>query len=207
MKYIKENKYFIFEREVHKNWKFYVKRVLNLITLIGYKFYILLASFKHKKNTVDKKYNISICAIFRNEAKFLKEWIEFHKIIGVEHFYLYNNFSDDNYQEVLKPYILANEVELIEWPVKQGQMKAYQDCLNRFKDETKWIGFIDLDEFIVPINTHNLYEELKPFEGKYPSVLIYWKMFGTSGLMGRDKGSLIIEDFVVGWRKHTNIGK
>ena len=46
-----------------------------------------------------KSYNVSACAIFQNEAPYLKEWIEYHRLIGVEHFYLYNNGSTDNYDE------------------------------------------------------------------------------------------------------------
>ena len=32
------------------------------------------------KKTV-KKYNLSVCALFKNEAGYLKEWIEYHKLI------------------------------------------------------------------------------------------------------------------------------
>ena len=39
----------------------------------------------------EKKYKLSICAIFKNEANYLKEWIEYHRMVGVEHFYLYNS--------------------------------------------------------------------------------------------------------------------
>ncbi len=34
------------------------------------------------------KFNVSLCAIFKDEADYLKEWIEFHRIVGVEHFYM-----------------------------------------------------------------------------------------------------------------------
>lgn len=51
-----------------------------------------------------RKY-LSICAIFRNEADYLKEWIEFHRLVGVEHFFLYNNFSEDAYLSILGDYI------------------------------------------------------------------------------------------------------
>jgi hypothetical protein len=34
---------------------------------------------------------LSICAIFRHEAPYLREWIEFHKLIGAERFFLYDN--------------------------------------------------------------------------------------------------------------------
>ena len=46
---------------------------------------------------INKKYNLSICAIFKNEAKYLKEWIEYHRIFGVDHFYLYNIGSRDSF--------------------------------------------------------------------------------------------------------------
>ena len=59
------------------------------------------------------KYDLAVCAIFKNEARFLKEWIEFYKLIGVEHFYLYNNFSNDNYQDVLQPYINSKDVKFL----------------------------------------------------------------------------------------------
>ena len=31
-------------------------------------------------------YEFAICTIFKNNASYLKEWIEFHRMMGVEHF-------------------------------------------------------------------------------------------------------------------------
>ena len=42
-------------------------------------------------------YYLSILAIFKNEAMNLKEWIEHYILNGVEHFYLINNGSTDNF--------------------------------------------------------------------------------------------------------------
>ena len=78
----KENKHFIFDRPITLNVKYYIKRII-------YFFYAGLCHivlFFRRKRKDEKKYQVSICAIFKNEAKYLKEWIEFHKIIGVEHF-------------------------------------------------------------------------------------------------------------------------
>ena len=77
------------------------------------KAYIELFGRKDKR---EMKYRLSLCLIFKNEAPFLKEWIDYHTIVGVDHFYLYNNNSDDNYKEVLEPYIRQGIVTLIEWP-------------------------------------------------------------------------------------------
>ena len=52
-----------------------------------------------------KKHFLSVCAIFKNEGRFLREWLNYYLLAGVDHFYLYNNFSDDDYAAVLKPYV------------------------------------------------------------------------------------------------------
>ena len=44
---------------------------------------------------------LSICAVYRDEAPYLREWVEFHRLVGVERFFLYNNDSVDEHREVL----------------------------------------------------------------------------------------------------------
>ena len=73
----------------------------------------------------------AICAIFREEAPFLDEWISFHIGVGASHFYLYNNFSTDNFRQVLEPWIAHGTVTLIDWPRPVGQLSAYRDCVKR----------------------------------------------------------------------------
>jgi hypothetical protein len=48
---------------------------------------------------------MSVVTMFKDEAKWMKEWIEYNRLLGFEHFYMYNNDSTDNYEEVLEPYI------------------------------------------------------------------------------------------------------
>lgn len=155
----------------------------------------------------EKMYNVSICAIFKNEAPYLREWIEFNHIIGIEHFYLYNNNSEDDYESVLKPYIESGLVTLIDWPQNQKQMECYMECIDNYASKTKWLGFIDIDEFIVPKSTDSIYEFLKPFEKKAGSVNIYWRLFGTSGKVDRNLTGFVCEDFITCWSKYCDIGK
>lgn len=201
-----EDKYLLFDRPLIKNWKYHIKTVLYDIDALKYK--ILLNIIKPKNSVSEKKYKVAICAIFRDEALILKEWIEFHKIVGVEHFYLYNNFSEDNYLEILKPYIEQGVVTLIDWPYPQSQMAAYQNCVETYKQETKWLGFIDLDEFVVPNKHYNtIYEFLNQFDSNRPIVIIYWRYFGSSGKIDRDRNKLVTENFTSCWYKYANIGK
>lgn len=199
-----ENKYFIFDKPQQGG-------IIGLLKNIKYRtlsvYYKLLLKTVKPHGNVKKKYDVSLCAIFKNEAPYLKEWIEFHRIVGIDKFYLYNNFSSDNYIEVLQPYIESGIVDLIEWPIKQGQMKAYDDCFKKHREDTKWIGFLDLDEFVVPNKVDKVYDFLKKFENKRPSVIIYWKVFGTSGLINRDKKGLVTEEIVGCWEKYDTVGK
>ena len=204
-KMIYEDKYFIFDRPLKKNLKYYLKLILYPFVSIYYK--ILIYIFRPRRTNTNKKYNVSICAIFKDEATYLKEWLEFHMIVGVEHFYLYNNNSSDNYKEILKPYIDKGIVTLTDWPKPQSQMEAYKDCVDNYAKETKWFGFIDLDEFVVPNDYEDIYSFLKKFEDNRPVVIVYWKHFGSSGLINRDMKGLVTEDFTVAWRKYVNLGK
>ncbi|MBQ8133027.1 MAG: glycosyltransferase family 92 protein [Clostridia bacterium] len=200
----KENKYLCFDQAKTIDFKFIVKLLLNFVQQIVYKFIFLFIRPKREEDNI--KYSVSVCAIFRDEGTYLKEWLEFHLIAGVEHFYLYNNFSKDNYMEILKPYIDRNVVTLIDWPVKQGQFAAYQHFFDNYSKETKWVCLIDLDEFIVPNKYHNIQDFLVKFENR-PCVIVYWKVFGSSGKIYRDTSGLVTEDFIVGYRKYIDIGK
>lgn len=130
-------------------------------------------------------YNLGIVAIFQNEAPYFKEWIEYYRLQGVDHFWLYNNESQDNYLEVLQPYVDEGLVEVIDWPTapffnfNQCQMTCYRECLNNVKGVAKWLAVIDCDEFIITVNGQTISEYLKKYE-KYAGIKINWQMYGTS---------------------------
>lgn len=163
------------------------------------------------------RYEISIGAMFQNEAPYLREWIEYHRLIGVDHFYLYNNNSDDDFESVLKPYIQKKIVEIIHWPSEgvddwtQIHVAAFNDCLSRSKTETKWLALIDIDEYIVMHQESSLKKFLKPYDEKkgIAAIIISWQMFGTSGVWEIPSNQLMIETLTQRAPKeypaHTNV--
>lgn len=197
-----ENKMFIHDRQQIYTVKYYIKRLLLPILDLFYEGVLRIS----KKNSLKKKHNVSICAIFKNEAKYLDEWISFHLLVGIDHFYLYNNNSDDDYKAVLAPYIEKGIVDLIEWPVVPGQFPAYEDCFFKYRNESQWISFLDIDEFICPLHETNINNWLLKYS-HYPSIAIYWKMFGTSGLLHEDPDKLVIEQYTVCWEKLDDVSK
>lgn len=103
----------------------------------------------------------------------------------------------------MKPYIQRQLVTLIQWDMPAGQIPAYNDCLKRFGDDSSWIGFIDLDEFVTPLKFTNIPDWLKQF-AKFPCVMCFWKMFSSSGLLKEDKEKPVVEQFFLAQEKHTS---
>ena len=122
-------------------------------------------------------YYLSICAIARNESLYLEEWIKYHTGIGVEHFYIYNNESTDTTSMIAKSF---KNVTLKNFPGQRSQAPAYLNCLNVFKNESRYIAFIDIDEFLVPKETLSLPAILKNYE-EYPALCAHWRFFGSNG--------------------------
>ena len=152
------------------------------------------------------KYDVSICAVFMNEGKYLREWVEYHRLIGVDHIYLYNNNSTDNYLDILTPYIEEGYITLTNWPEKYGQKKIYADCCHRFGQETRWIGYIDLDEFVNLRQFDNIKDMFRKFRA-FPVLYLCWKMFGTSGYMDEPETYLVTERYTSCWENLCNTGK
>ena len=161
----------------------------------------------HKQSSHKRKYNFSICAIFKNESMYLKEWIEYHKIVGVSHIYLYNNFSNDDYESVLHGYVNDGYVTLKDWPFMYGQIGAYTDAYDSYKDETQWLMFLDIDEYICPKFENDINVWIDKYK-KYPSIVLYWLMFGTNGIIEENSSSrLVIEKYTHSWANIRNVGK
>lgn len=124
---------------------------------------------------------LSICAIFKNEGPYLAEWLAFHRLMGVDHFYLYNNNSTDGFQAVLAPWIAKRVVTLIAWPedfAKGAQRHAYNDCLIRARGKARWLAFIDIDEYLFSPSFDSVPEALSQFES-YPGIVVHWRIFGS----------------------------
>jgi hypothetical protein len=155
-----------------------------LIRLIGLRLKV------RRNNSVPTTYYLAVCLIAKNEGRYLSEWIDWHKSKGVEKFYIYDNDSDDNTEEVLRPYILDGTVEYTPFPGKRNQLDAYGDCLERHRFDTRWIAFIDADEFIVPLQNDSIPEFLKDFEA-FSAVEINWLCFGSGGAKKRETGGVM----------------
>lgn len=163
-------------------------------------FFVLLNIFFALSSVHGSQY-LSVCAIFHNEAPYLKEWIEYHHMLGVEKFYLYNNRSEDDYKKVLKPYISKKLVELIEWPIPYERRQYYSDeaynhCIDKNGKKTQWLAVIDVCDFIVPVIDSSIKNMIMRFQHA-GGIKIWWQLFGTSNLYEIPENQTMIETLIL----------
>jgi len=123
---------------------------------------------------------LAVCAIMKDEATNIVEWLAYHHAIGVEKFFLYDNGSSDNVSDLLAPLVNRGLVEIIPWPINPGQREAYDDFSERQGANWTWAAFIDIDEFINPFGFESLPEWLAGFEDA-SAIAIQWRNFGPNG--------------------------
>lgn len=145
-------------------------------------------------------HEIAIVAIAKNEGAYVKEWIEYHRLVGINKFYFYDNESNDDTFEVLMPYIESKIVEYVFISGKSKQLDAYDDAIRKHKDECRWMAFIDLDEYLFPMQPlkpiHEIVNRLVLKAGKGAAGIgVNWAIFGSSYYTNTPEG-LITKNFI-----------
>jgi hypothetical protein len=140
--------------------------------------------------------DFAIVAIAKNENSFVEEWINYHRAVGFEHIYLYDNAgpNDESLDFLREAY--SDTVTLTKLPGPGRQSAAYRHFCEHFKAEARWVAFIDLDEFVVFRQHGNASAFVSEFE-HIDSIGLSWLMFGHSGHERRPEG-LVMEDYT--WR-------
>jgi hypothetical protein len=145
---------------------------------------------------------LAASTIYLNDAPYLREWIEFHRLVGVERFFLYDNGSSDNHLEVLAPYIDDGIVTLRAWrPSPPDHRDVFNDCLSAHREEARWIAFFDVDEFLFSPSGASVAELLRDYE-RWPGVGVNWAMFSHAGHRTRPDG-LVIDSYPLRDRNET----
>lgn len=151
------------------------------------------ANLLRKTRETEFRYYCSLCLIIRDENEYLEEWLRWHLDIGVEHFYIYDHGSKQSVRKFVNGLgrEIAEKVTVIDWSGKHkdAQPDAYNDCLNRFRGESRWIGFVDTDEQIEVKTGQSLPEFLKGYE-RYAGLFAIWVTYGANGQEKQTEGLL-----------------
>jgi len=132
---------------------------------------------------------LSLCCIIKNESN-LEEFIIYYTLLGVQHFYIYDNDSSFPIKERLNRSFYQHYCTIIDFPGKNKQMDAYNHCVNSYRNNTEWLIVVDGDEYILPKEDDTLIDFLKKRE-EYHAIGINWVMFGTSFHNQKQPGFLV----------------
>lgn len=150
--------------------------------------------FVFPKTGVAPRYYLSAMLRAKNEGPYLAEWICHHRAIGVEHFYIYDNGSTDNTDEVLAPFVEAGLVTHVKWPESPITPKGDVHFVETYGHESRWVAYIDADEFLIPQEGDSLLPILRARES-VPGLGVASVNFGSSFHEKRQPG-LLTENFL-----------
>ena len=133
---------------------------------------------------------IAIVLIVRNEARHIAEWARFHHDAGVAQFIVYDNACSDGTIEVLRASLPVAALTVIPWAQPRfrtimgreihNQVLAYAHALMNFGPLFRWMAFIDVDEFLVPVAANSIPQAMEGLD-EAAHVSLPWQMFGRGG--------------------------
>ena len=112
----------------------------------------------------------------------MRQWLYYLRYAGFEHVYIYDAYVLKNESQALALKSLVDEgfVTYVDWShraypysIDGTQSAAYQDCIERFGNETMWQSAIDIDEYpFSPTDQQPLFVQraVKQFSKKVPQA-------------------------------------
>ena len=145
---------------------------------------------------------VAVCAIAKNENRYVCEWVEYHKGIGIDKIFLCDNNDKDGerFDEVLNQYIKSGFVEVLNYrgihrivsnvngAEDHGtQQDAYEDVYNNHLSGFDWIAYIDIDEFICLQNHRSIHSYLDQRKFRdADAIQLNWKIYDDNDLVTYD---------------------
>jgi hypothetical protein len=146
---------------------------------------------------VPGRHGVGLAAIVRNEAPYVGEWLRFHRAAGVRRFVIYDDGSTDGTEEAVRD--AAPEAVVIPWAQRlsdarlgrelHNQVLAYAHAAANFGGGLRWMGFLDVDEFLFPVRGATIPEALDGLD--VPALALPWHMFGHGGHAARPPGGAV----------------
>ncbi len=136
------------------------------------------------KRRTKPQHRLSVMVYFKNEGHVLFEWVMHHLSAGVDHVYLIDNGSTDNFREKHAHWLvrLTKRGRLTLLQYDGSQQDAYNWHSQKIRAQTKWLTVIDMDEFI--FSPGGSLSELLDSQFDYRTVReirVHLALFGISG--------------------------
>ena len=140
-------------------------------------------------------YYLSECLIIKNENRYLPEHLRYGLQAGIEHFFIYDNLSEEPVIDYLKQYApelldvctIERYDKVADAPRINIQVDCYRIFCHNHGHETKWCTFTDVDE----LYTGSLRKACEEAENEgYKSLCIKQTVYGANGRAYETDGGL-----------------
>ena len=145
----------------------------------------------------------------KHEDLYIREWLEYHFLVGVEHFFLYDMDGGQGLAGILEPYEDAGVVTCIPWshyegtrldrggPLRQNKSSlAHRHFVRHFRRRVRWAQKIDAEEFLYPLGGDDVIRPLQAFDhNRVRGIRVPRFNFGHNGHERRPRG-LVIESYL-----------
>lgn len=141
---------------------------------------------------------LGIVAPAKCEARYLVEWIAYHRVLGVRRFFIADNGGEDGTSEVLQALDAAGLIVRLDWrDAKYFQLDFYNRTIPRLIGLVDVVAVVDCDEFFRPLDgCASVPEAVAGYFSNPRTVVvgINWASYGSSGRTCAGEG-LVLERF------------
>ncbi|KAG7668827.1 hypothetical protein Ndes2526B_g00533 [Nannochloris sp. 'desiccata'] len=150
------------------------------------------------RTTPSSQAYFALCAAVKDTPDNIRQWVEYHTALGINKIYLMD--TDDPQPHLITTaiadYVATGQVEFYSLPrvtprtINLLQVKLYDACLESARGLHTFVGFWDVDEFLIPLDEeimHKITDEkeglssfLERFE-EYGGLAVGWRVVGPSG--------------------------
>ena len=136
--------------------------------------------------------NICAATMVRTDRPYeVKEWVNYHKLLGVNKFYIYDDFSTVDLKPVFpdntKWFPAKEEKKFVQFKLFEKFMKAAKE------DDIDWLILTDVDEYIIITDEPDLISYLQKME-KYTAIEIQMRNYSPIGCLDNYNPNVSIFD-------------
>lgn len=150
---------------------------------------------------------IVVCAMAKNEHKYINEWVEHYIKLGVDKIYIYDN--DDEDKPYIKDFINAKYLDKCVIKNIRGQQRPklqhdiYTGFYIKYGNTFDWCLFCDIDEFLFGITNFHSWL-MQPQFRHAKQIRVKWKLFGDDNLIKRDMNKSVVDSFHIEIKSSLN---
>ena len=110
------------------------------------------------------KHFLTMCTMTKDMDRYIPDWLNYHKLVGVEHAVIYDNSPKSTLPKSMRKFVESGFLTIIPWAHQHTPSKTYlevqvaseNDCMWRYKHTSHWMIKIDVDEFLQPMDPTRL---------------------------------------------------